>query len=333
MISIIIPLYNVEKYINQCLLSVVDQIFTDWECLLVDDGSTDKSGSICDQFAKLDNRFRVIHQENQGVSSARNNGLKMAKGEYVCFIDSDDWVSSNYLSDMLKGLVDDSIDMVVTGLSKENDNQNSLTFQPTERYKIKANGQFTKTFIDNVGLLYGPTAILYKKSIIKENNLLFPQESSFGEDTVFNFLYLEYVDNIYLLPCINYFYRVGEQTLSSHIYNLPLKRYEIWVKRYTFYKSKGMWNDISKENMYKELWAIIYDGIFSSTNHSLSYLRRLLSIEEISNLKKWYHVFDAPIWIKKAILIRASIVFLLYFKISKLNISPSSFTQALSCQE
>ncbi len=310
MISIIIPVYNVKEHIDQCLQSVLSQAYTDWECILVDDGSTDGSGDICDGYAKIDTRFSVIHQDNQGVSSARNNGLKMAKGEHVCFIDSDDWVSSDYLSNMLIGLVDDSIDMVVTGLSKEYNNQNSQTFQPTQRCKIKANSQFTKTFIENVGLLYGPTAILYKKRIIKENHLLFPQESSFGEDTVFNFLYLEYVDHIYLLPCINYFYRVGEQTLSSNIYNLPLKRYEIWEKRYSFYQSKGMWNNISQENMYKELWAIIYDGIFSTTDHSYSYLKQILSIKEISDLKKWQLIFKAPNWIKKAILSRAS--FLLY---------------------
>ncbi len=312
MISIIIPVFNVENYLRQCLQSVIEQTFTDWECILVDDGSKDRSGVICDEFAKMDSRFAAIHQENRGVSAARNKGLQVAKGEYICFIDSDDWVKKTYLSDMLAGMEDKAVDMVVTGLSKIYPNRSSMSFSPPQRCIIKANDQYTKTFIDNVGLFYGPTSILYKTSIIRYNNLSFPVDFSFGEDTIFNFRYLNHVNDILLLPVINYFYRTNKGTLSSSMHDLPFTRYSIWKKRLSFYKSKNMWDSNIKENMYKELWAIVYDGIFSSSNHTFSHIKKILSFEEISDLKKWYHVYVAPFWIKKMIIHRASLVFYIY---------------------
>ena len=91
-ISIIVPVYKVEKYLHRCLDSIVNQTFTDWECILIDDGSPDNSGIICDEYAQMDRRFKVIHQENKGVSAARNAGLDVAKGEWIGFVDSDDWI-------------------------------------------------------------------------------------------------------------------------------------------------------------------------------------------------------------------------------------------------
>ena len=96
-ISIIVPVYQVEKYLRRCLDSIVAQTFTDWECILVDDGSPDNSGKICDEYAEIDNRFRVFHQENAGVSAARNKGLDVAKGEWITFVDSNDYIEEDYL--------------------------------------------------------------------------------------------------------------------------------------------------------------------------------------------------------------------------------------------
>ena len=97
MISIIIPVYNVEKYLAKCIDSILNQAFTDWELILIDDGSVDQSGKICDEYACKDNRIKVTHKKNEGVSKARNTGITLAKGEYICFIDSDDWIDVNYL--------------------------------------------------------------------------------------------------------------------------------------------------------------------------------------------------------------------------------------------
>jgi len=97
-ISIIIPVFNVEKYIGICLESVINQTFRNLEIILVNDGSTDGSGKICDEYAARDSRIRVIHQENKGVSAARNEGLRLSSGKYVGFVDGDDWIDDDMLS-------------------------------------------------------------------------------------------------------------------------------------------------------------------------------------------------------------------------------------------
>lgn len=101
-VSIIVPIYNVEKYLRECLDSIISQTFTDWECLLIDDGSPDKCGEICDEYAAKDKRFRVFHKENGGVSSARNLCLDNAKGEWVTFVDADDMIALDYLSALVE---------------------------------------------------------------------------------------------------------------------------------------------------------------------------------------------------------------------------------------
>ena len=97
LISVIVPVYNVEKYLNKCIDSIINQTYKNLEIILVDDGSQDSSGKICDEYTKKDNRIKVIHKENGGVSSARNIGLNNATGEWIAFIDADDWVDEEYL--------------------------------------------------------------------------------------------------------------------------------------------------------------------------------------------------------------------------------------------
>ena len=113
-ISVIVPVYNVEQYLPRCIDSILNQTFTDFELLLIDDGSTDGSGAICDEYARKDSRIRVFHKENGGVSSARNLGLYNAKGKYIAFIDADDWVESRSLPAFVKALEKCESDVVLT---------------------------------------------------------------------------------------------------------------------------------------------------------------------------------------------------------------------------
>ena len=97
LISVIVPVYNVETYLDECIKSLVKQTYSKFELILIDDGSTDSSGQLCDAWKETDDRIKVIHKENGGLSTARNAGLDVAKGDYICFIDSDDFVTDNYL--------------------------------------------------------------------------------------------------------------------------------------------------------------------------------------------------------------------------------------------
>lgn len=317
MISIIIPVYNTSKYLDQCLKSVLKQTYTDWECIVVDDGSADNSGEICDKWAEKDGRFIIIHQKNQGVSAARNHGIQKSKGEYICFIDSDDWVEPDYLSNMINTSYYKCSDLIVTG-TKHVHNNFSKEFAPSEIAIAELSSKYTDIFIKNIGLMYGPCSKLYYASIIKENNILFPEHLSFGEDTTFVFRYLEKINSILYINTTAYNYRIVDSNSLSSKYrdDKSIIRYELWLTRYHFYELKNMWNDISQRNMYRELWAIIYDGIFSVKKPSFSYLNNLLNIKEIDDLNSWKDIFNAPYWIKYGILKRLN---LLFYVIRKFN--------------
>ena len=115
LISVIVPVYNVENYLPRCLDSIINQTYTNLEILLVDDGATDNSGKLCDEYAQKDNRIRVFHKENGGVSSARNMGLDNATGEYIAFVDSDDYIDKCMYEIMLNSSVQNNADIVVCG--------------------------------------------------------------------------------------------------------------------------------------------------------------------------------------------------------------------------
>ena len=119
LISIIVPVYNVENMIKRCVESIKAQTFSDFELILIDDGSKDKSGEICDAYEKTDNRIIAVHQQNQGSSAARNKGLSMARGTYLVFIDSDDWVEPNHLQNMLDCLLNSHAEMVISAFYLE----------------------------------------------------------------------------------------------------------------------------------------------------------------------------------------------------------------------
>jgi len=315
MISIIIPVYNVEKYLDECLQSVVSQTCTDWECIIVDDGSTDRSPEICDEWAERDKRFVVIHKENGGVSSARNIGIEHSIGEYICFIDSDDWVAPDYLWHLRQGIKDDNVDMVVTGTIHE---KNKPEIHSSDReIRLNISPEYIQSFIDHVGLFYGPCSILYKASIIKSHRIKFPLELSFGEDTTFVFSYLRKVNDVIIRPFADYHYRILDGPSLSNRFGeeKTFQRYDLWKMRQQFYLDYGMWNQVSQANMYRELWAIAYDGIFSVPNPSRSYLKELLHIPEIGDLKNWETLFEVPKYIKKGIEHRAYVFFYLLCKL------------------
>ena len=119
MISIIVPVYNTEKYLDRCIQSILAQTYTDFELLLIDDGSTDSSGAICDKYAEQDSRVRVFHKENGGVASARRLGLEESKGEYISFVDSDDNLFPLSLSILIKNITSDDIDIIVSDIKDE----------------------------------------------------------------------------------------------------------------------------------------------------------------------------------------------------------------------
>lgn len=213
MISIIVPVYNAEKYISRCIQSIINQTYTEWFLILVDDGSSDMSASICDQFAHQDDRIYVIHSTNEGASAARNKGLENAKGEWVTFIDSDDWVESNHLQCFMSQLNKDTdlcINSFVTDLKYGSRpfyypklaTTNNLQSIETIFTSLKMHFQFLWNKI-------------FRRELIEKHNIRFDTKLSLGEDNVFILDFLNYVNGISSSSDCTYHYdQTDENPLS-----------------------------------------------------------------------------------------------------------------------
>ena len=213
LISIVVPVYNSDKYLCKCLDSLCNQTFKDFEILLIDDGSSDKSGEICDEYAKTFSNIIVIHKNNEGVSVARNTGIKNANAPWICFVDSDDWVENNYLRSFVDAI--GSADFISQNIVKDNETKGKsvLLFE----YKDD-NFNISDCKIATYRLLHNgvPYAKLFKRSVILENGIYFDKRISFHEDHIFVLKYLSYINNIQLLESHPYHYIYhGAGSLSS----------------------------------------------------------------------------------------------------------------------
>ena len=225
-VSIIVPVYNVEKYLAKCIDSIIAQEYDDWELILVNDGSSDSSKAICEEYCIKDNRISLYNQGNAGPSAARNLGIKKAKGEYITFIDSDDYVTPTYLMDLVKY---DS-DIIASGFDLWYFNG-----KPTERKTYDKLGTYSLTD-NNIGeaiaigeykyLWHSPCCKLYYRELLISNNLLFNEKLNYGEDHLFNLTVLLHCTRITLVPVSNYIY--------THYGNLSLTNrrvpYETMIK-------------------------------------------------------------------------------------------------------
>ncbi len=309
MVSVIIPVFNAAPYLDECLASVAKQSLSDFECLLVDDGSTDASPAICDRWVAEDRRFHVIHQDNAGVSAARNRGMGAAKGEHVAFIDSDDRVEEDYLEKLFDALTANKADIAVCGLTRDYPDGRAIETVPSPSgFTLDASS--TSEFVDlnRKSLLYGPYNKLFRKDLIDRSEACFPVGVSYGEDLVFNYRYLESVKTIACVPFASYHYRIlgkGESLSTKSRPNQFETDYQQWKSLKDFHVRKGMWNDCSMRLLYERLWGIVYDGIFSTRTSN----RKILSIPEIDELKNYQEVFPCARWIKWCILHRITFAF------------------------
>lgn len=214
LISIIVPVYNASLLIERCINSVLAQTYSEFELILIDDGSTDNSLLACQHLASKDSRIIVRHQDNKGVSVARNLGISISKGEWISFVDSDDYLDDSYLSNLLQN--SDDCDLVVGGYNKilSSENKKSIGIQFTN-ISLTNNGIDAIEIWDKV-LIYGtPWGKLFKSSLIKRFNITFPLDFSLHEDHIFFYEILLHVSQIGLSEKNGYNYiNNGIETLS-----------------------------------------------------------------------------------------------------------------------
>lgn len=212
LISIIVPIYKVEPYLRRCLNSIVNQTYTNLEIILVDDGSPDNCPQICDEYAAKDNRIIVIHKENGGLSDARNAGLDICKGEYVSFIDSDDYVDSNYIESLIEPTKKDSYDFIIADYLSSNEE-----IEPSHLSCKEGPIQSSLTIISiYCNQQYPPSAWakLYKRSFLDSNKFRF-QKGLLFEDQLWSCTLACFAKNIYIIHKQIYHYTIRTDSIMQ----------------------------------------------------------------------------------------------------------------------
>lgn len=239
-ISVIVPVYKVENYIDRCIDSIVNQTFEDIEIILVDDKSPDGSPQKCDEWAKRDSRIKVIHKStNEGLGFARNTGLQNATGEYVTFIDSDDWIDLNMYADLYALCQQHNADIVYSGLKRIDDSGN-ISFLPHPKEQSIYQGSDVQTVLlpniiasephikEDRLIQVSVDTCLFRKSIIDSWNIRFHSEREIiSEDLFFHIDYLPHVCSAIVSPKHYYFYYYNEQSLSSVVRTDRFEKYKV----------------------------------------------------------------------------------------------------------
>lgn len=217
-VSIIVPVYNVEPYLRRCIDSILAQTFTDFELILVDDGSPDNCPAICDEYAEKDSRIMVIHKENGGVSSARNAGLDKCIGKYVVFCDSDDYIGTEYISDLLSAVSDKNTDdfLVISNWFVVKPD-GSVKSNPLKDYLIDLDCGTAEEYmyLFDKYVIYGPYCKLFSTQIIQDHRIRYNESLKSAEDFDFNIRYIENIKFIRTIPKSQYYYRVGYKVIVS----------------------------------------------------------------------------------------------------------------------
>lgn len=208
MISVIVPIYNVEKYLQQCIDSILIQTYTDLEIILVDDGSTDDCSNICDRYEQIDPRINVIHKENGGLSSARNIGIKASRGEYLAFVDSDDYILPDMYEKMLKALNDSDSDVVMCNYYRFFEKDNKL-IKANLSYCCDSGESFLKTNILDDSYAWNK---LYRKELFED--ICFPVGKYFEDVFIMHNIFLK-ARKVMVIPDALYVYRRRDNSISS----------------------------------------------------------------------------------------------------------------------
>lgn len=240
--SVIIPVYNIAKYVRRCVDSVLQQDFTDYEVILVDDGSTDQSGALCDRLAQEHPQIRVIHKENGGLSSARNAGIKQAKGEYIWFVDGDDWIQQGALSTLYACARETDADLIKFGYIRVEDSAQwvcSTSVAPQVYTDLTA--------LQEEAFYYGGRYLLsawshaYKREFLQKNELRFVSEREIGsEDYLFNLQALLCAEKVAVLEDALYYYeqRMGSLT-QRYKKDLPRRYTQLYSHLRRYAKQQG----------------------------------------------------------------------------------------------
>ena len=261
-VSIIVPVYNAQRTLRRCIDSVLNQTFSDFELLLVDDGSKDESGEICDSYALRDERVKVFHIENSGVSAARNVALDRARGEYLQFLDSDDWITADATQQFVRAARKYDCDMVISDFYRVVNDRLSVKGD-IEEAAVMSREEFAAHMMENpadfyYGVLWNK---LFRRSIVEEHALRMNPEISWCEDFLFNMEYIRYADRFYALNVPLYYYVKTKGSLASQGSNLfTTLQMKATVFEYYNQLYKDIWNEEEYQKRRRKVYRFLLDA-------------------------------------------------------------------------
>lgn len=272
MISVIIPVYNREKYISKCLDSVLDSIYSDFEIIIVNDGSSDKSLQICKKYETKDKRIKVINQSNHGVSYARNVGLKYAKGEWVIFIDSDDTISNEFFSDLEK---------------EEYEKYDVIFWGDDENYDFNCKDVICDLVTGNNKIfLSSPWSKVYKRKLLINNNIKFNNNLKIGEDLLFNLEVVIKSKNLKYIHKKVYYTTVSDNSLMHSFHKDYIKNdieFQTYMKQIMVDNNiLKKYKDVYYNNVVNSIYILCYKYIFNRDNE-MSFKNKKIEFNKILN--------------------------------------------------
>lgn len=252
-LSVVVPVYNVEKYLPTCIESILGQLYSDFELILVDDGSSDASGQICDEYAQLDKRIQVIHQDNGGVSSARNAGMEKATGKYIAFVDADDTICKDIYTTMVEEAEKTDAEYTICGINEfYKQKKTQILFSLPDRKVLNRDGVINKllfSIFTDENIVNSPVNKLFRLDIIKNNNFRFPKRRR-AEDWLFSIRYLEVAQSAIYINKSLYCYIRNEQSAMSRVFP---EQYILWKENLQIrreiaerYKLEVDWGAVNK---------------------------------------------------------------------------------------
>ena len=273
-VSIIVPIYNVERYLDRCIESLAEQTYTNIEIILINDGSTDGSLNICKKWEKIDHRIVLIDQQNSGVSVARNHGISISKGCWICFVDGDDYAAPDMIENLINRAAQSDCDICISDYFVDRDGKTSpasFIYDKKDGDTYSAKELITNAMVgnnreDNMTCVGVPWAKIYKKSFIINNNLNFIRNLKRNQDVVFNLYAFEYANRVtYCKRCL-YYYRVwAGSAVSKYMPDYTNTIEKVMDEFYKFFNEIN--DDELKELCYKRQRDMYYEGLRLSVFH------------------------------------------------------------------
>lgn len=292
LISVVIPIYNSEKYLKKCLESILKQTYKALEIILVNDGSTDQSTNICEEYCKRYHNIKYIFQENQGVSEARNKGIRESTGKYLAFIDSDDTISEDYFQVLYANMTSKEVDLSIVAI--ENALGNIMNVESME-VDFSKEDQEKFLILNKSFLLYGPVAKLYKREVVNKNNIEFPKEMFYGEDLIFNCQYLKYCNRLSYDHRATYFYsRDNQESLSQKVREDRFENELILCKALRgMFLAKGIYGEEYERYLEERIFDEGYNSVFDTLkDFSLSKEDKVNRINKIIKHERFQKAMD-----------------------------------------